>query len=270
MGRCIAPWQKQHEGETLDLPCGKCYECRQNRVNGWSFRLSKELEQSTTAFFITLTYEIPPMTKNGFMTIDKTHVQKFFKRLRKKHDETKGKIKYYAVGEYGSETNRPHYHIILFNSDIDSISNAWKLGHVHSGEVNESSVRYTLKYVCKPTKIPMHQRDDRKKEFSLMSKRMGSNYMTETMIKWHRKDLLNRMYVPLKGGYKIAMPRYYKDKIYDEYERNIIGEWISEQEYEKNSLLSYDEWEKKKIETEKTHRSKQKRANKKGHRLTKI
>lgn len=39
------------------------------------------------------------------------------------------------------------------------------------------------------------------------------------MQNWHKADLENRMYVNIDGGKKIAMPRYYKQKIYDETER---------------------------------------------------
>jgi hypothetical protein len=34
------------------------------------------------------------------------------------------------------------------------------------------------------------------------------------MVDWHKSDLENRMYLTLEGGKKIAMPRYFKDKIY--------------------------------------------------------
>ena len=27
-------------------------------------------------------------------------------------------LKYYAVGEYGGQTKRPHYHIVIFNADL--------------------------------------------------------------------------------------------------------------------------------------------------------
>jgi hypothetical protein len=48
-----------------------------------------------------------------------------------------------------------------------------------------------------------------------MSKRMGDNYLTDAMIKWHKKDLVNRVYCNLTDGKKIALPRYYKDKMYN-------------------------------------------------------
>lgn len=43
------------------------------------------------------------------------------------------------------------------------------------------------------------------------------------MIRWHKADLENRMYCNLHDGKKISMPRYYKNKIYDDDERSIVA-----------------------------------------------
>lgn len=43
------------------------------------------------------------------------------------------------------------------------------------------------------------------------------------MIKWHKNDLLNRMYINVGDGKKAAMPRYYKNKIYSNDERSEIS-----------------------------------------------
>ncbi len=229
------------------------------RVSGWSFRLIKQAEVSASALFVTLTYqpENVKLSKNGFMTLSKEDVQKFFKRLRKKNIEyhknmcikhnknyEELKIKYYACGEYGGKTNRPHYHIILFNTYPDVIESAWRLddkeiGHIHIGQVNEASVGYTLKYMCKPSKIPLHRNDDRLKEFALMSKGMGLNYLTEAMKNYH-KDA-DRMFCVLKDGKKISMPRYYKQKIWTDEERQRIGLEYSGKLVEKDLSKTWEE-----------------------------
>ena len=49
------------------------------------------------------------------------------------------------------------------------------------------------------------------------------------MLRWHKQDLLNRMYVPIKEGKKIAMPRYYKDKIYTQLQRDVINAHIAKE-----------------------------------------
>ena len=225
--RCQTPFHKKMElvkgVETgyMPFPCGKCPACVRRRVSGWAFRLNKQSEQSNSAHFVTLTYndEHIKKTKNGFETLVKKDVQDFFKRLRKL---TKQKISYYAVGEYGDTGERPHYHIILFNANPKIVENAWKLnditlGNVHFGDVGDASVGYTLKYISKDKKIPQFNGDDRQKEFALMSKGLGAGYLTDNMVKWHTKgNIENKVYLPLKDGKKAAMPRYYKDKIYDQ------------------------------------------------------
>lgn len=180
----------------------------------------QEDKRSDSSLFITLTYDTKhvPITRNGFLQLSKRDVQLFFKRLRKAHGLAKGtnagSIRYYCVGEYGGRTMRPHYHVIIFNAKLELIQPAWQLGSVHYGEVNGASVGYTLKYMTKAPKIPMHRNDDRQPEFSLMSKRLGDNYLTPKMIQWHKDSLNERVYLNLEDGKKIAMPRYYRNKIY--------------------------------------------------------
>jgi len=206
----MTPFYKIDEvaGVNMALPCGKCPNCLKRRISNWSFRLMQEDKVSSCSLFVTLTYENPPITENGFMNLDKRDLQLFFKKLRKK---TTG-LKYYAAGEYGGERARPHYHIIMFNVEPYLIESTWGLGHVHIGEVNEASVGYTLKYMFKPRKIPLHQRDDRQREFSLMSKGLGKNYLSNAVRRWHIDG--DRLYCVIEDGKKISLPRYYRDKIF--------------------------------------------------------
>lgn len=239
--RCVTPFYRRNDitTEWMALPCGKCPGCMKRRTSGWSFRLVKEGERSETALFVTLTYDSKyvPITKKGFMSLNKADVQKFMKRLRKLSERN---LKYYACGEYGSKRDRPHYHLIIFNADPEKVEKAWSLenkslGQIYIGTVNEASIGYTLKYMSKPGTIPRHRNDDRQKEFSLMSKGLGSNYLSEKMIFWHKSDLINRVYVPIIEGKKIAMPRYYKDKIYNQMDKILITNHM------KKTILEEDE-----------------------------
>lgn len=213
---------------SVAVPCGKCPECLKRRVSGWSFRLREEDKVSSSAFFITLTYDTAhvPITKNGFMSLDKKHCQDFMKRLRKAVDKTHPgtAIKYYLAGEYGGKTNRPHYHAIIFNvPDEYYIERAWQLGQTHYGKVEAASIGYTLKYMDKPKKIPMHINDDRIREFGLMSKGLGASYINDRVRNYHHADLINRFHLTIEDGKKIAMPRYYKLKLYTDLERKRIA-----------------------------------------------
>lgn len=247
MAQCMTPFFKKETRESF--PCGKCPECLKRRVSGWSFRLKKEMQRATAAFFITLTYDTDhvPISPNGFMSLNKKHPPLWIKRLRKFYTDLEHPTKYYLCGEYGTDSKRPHYHVILFNYPLETLigtsaarnaynypeiyldgkfphhTSEWPQGHITIGQVNEKTVQYTLKYMCKPQTRVLHTRDDRQIQFSLMSKGLGSNYLTPQMKKWHKSDLLNRMYIPIEDNKKVAMPRYYKEKIYTKIQRQIIG-----------------------------------------------
>ena len=201
--------------EKVPVPCGRCPPCKIRRVNGWVFRLLEEEKRSSNAHFVTLTYDTThvPISEHGFMTLQKRDFQLYMKRLRKLCPAT---LKYYAVGEYGSANNRPHYHAIIFNvHDSVLFHDAWMLGAVHIGKVSGDSIAYTMKYIDKQSTKKLHVRDDRNREFSLMSKGLGENYLTPETIDYHQQDI-SRLYLMRHGGHKIALPRYYRNKIYDE------------------------------------------------------
>lgn len=245
---CFTPLtvrQKLNPNVSVAVPCGRCVECYARRVSGWSFRLMQEAKVSTSAWFVTLSYDtrFVPISDNGYLTLSRTrkkwneskkkwkHVgsdlQNFFKRLRKLHPDGVS-LRYYACGEYGDKTHRPHYHIILFNARIELIEKAWcidgvALGNIKFGDVNGASIGYTLKYMSKAQKVPMFDGDDRVAEFAVMSKGLGANYLTNDAVWWHLADLENRMHLTLPDGRKVAMPRFYKDKLYMDYQRSVIA-----------------------------------------------
>lgn len=104
------------------FPCGKCINCRKNRINEWANRMQMEMWSSgNKGLFVTLTY------KNEYLpsdtTLQKSDLQKFFKRFRKIIKSDSGyygtflkdlRLKYFACGEYGKKHSRPHYHIVFF------------------------------------------------------------------------------------------------------------------------------------------------------------
>lgn len=252
---CLSPIHLK-TGE--DVPCNRCANCIKRRAVGWSFRLLQEHKVSTTAHFITLTYSDKnvPISVNGFMSLRKVDVQRFLKRLRKAHifsyrlskyktvqsiPPGEKSLKYYLCGEYGTTTERPHYHMILFNANIDLIQDAWDRGHIHYGEVTAASIMYTLKYMQKQSPwtgsfYGYGELEDRQKQFSLMSKGLGKSYLTDSIKKFHLQDVTNYVYCTLNGGEKIAMPRYFKDKIFTAEQKALISR-CAEMEGVERSLM---------------------------------
>lgn len=226
MPNCISPVQIKRPGcAPVYVPCSKCYVCKNKRVASWIYRLKQHARLPHLAYFVTLTYNTDhvPITKNGFKTVRQKDLQNFFKKLRRLNKGNK--ISYYAASEYGTQTKRPHYHIILFGACDNTITQAWTsdtrggkcseaLGDIYFGTVEGGSIGYVLKYICKPPEQKRHNRDDREPTRSYMSKGIGANYLTQRMVNYHRSDLPNRVCVQ-EGDQKISMPKYYKDRIYN-------------------------------------------------------
>lgn len=89
-------------------PCQQCKHCRINRRRVWVHRLLAESRYHEHKTMVTLTYAVEPAGR----TLDPAHPKNFIKRLRR--FDGLNRIRYYLVGEYGDETQRPHYHAILF------------------------------------------------------------------------------------------------------------------------------------------------------------
>ncbi len=173
--------------KTVSVPCGKCVKCLKRKQNQWAFRLHQENKNSTSAAFLTFTYEETPKNAQRLSTLRKKDFQNFMKRLRKqlptKSHPSFTQIKYYACGEYGTKTHRPHYHAIMFNLPQSylttlKLEETWSHGHVHIDPCNIATITYTIGYMKKPFK-PFELVDEetgeifpdtREPHFSLMSK----------------------------------------------------------------------------------------------------
>lgn len=245
---CINRISIEGKHERHSVPCGKCEFCLSRRASQWRFRLWQEQKVSDSAYFITLTYNdrMIPRSEEGIPQLDKTDIQKFFKRVRKHqwyyirkitgmtNGEIRKKVKpirYYACGEYGSKTMRPHYHFIVFNiikEIVNKIPELWttqdqwvdlstgeiidqklQMGHVHIGTCNAKTIAYTTKYMLKGSVAP----NGCNPPFQIMSKGLGKAYLTKDMIRYHlsNKSLTVRN---ANGSYQ-QMPRYYQDMIVD-------------------------------------------------------
>lgn len=201
----------------------------ESRRQDWVFRLSNELKRASSAKFVTLTYAPESMPISSveidgicydYPSLSKRDVQLFKKRLRKECArvcERGSQVRYYTVGEYGTRTNRPHYHSILFNVPLSvyvDLEKIWTHGGIYLGDVSPASIAYTAKYHV--NKIGNYEHVEQ--PFALMSRRpgIGANYLA-THGDYHRR--LMSGVARINGGYT-RLPRYYRDRIFDEDQRS--------------------------------------------------
>lgn len=241
---CISPLRiKRPNGfgnsDIIEVPCGKCYACLSNKRAAWAFRLQKEEQYSSSAYFFTLTYQDDkvPVNEAGYPCVSKDDIQRFMKRLRKMY--APNKIRYFVTSEYGPTTHRPHYHGIIFNSPAPTVDrfyrdleSAWRNGFVEAGSCTPASINYCAKYCITKHSTPAGYTPC----FSLMSRRpgLGSEFVVRhgSMLSAKLQD-----WSILPGGFRIRLPRYYREKVFDKQERRILTSRLqAQQEKERQEL----------------------------------
>lgn len=109
------------------VPCGKCRECREMAISEWRTRLTYSIydtyKRGGKCIFLTFTYNdihLPTLNLNGEVVKVFNHndVKKFLNVLKVNAWRRfgKGSYRYFFVSEYGSDTQRPHYHCLFFLS----------------------------------------------------------------------------------------------------------------------------------------------------------
>lgn len=239
-----------HKNETeeikvMEIPCGHCIGCRLDYSREWANRCTLEAKKHKNNYFITLTYDEEHLPEGG--TLIKKDLQDFIKRLRAtwEYKYNEKEIKFYACGEYGGKTERPHYHVILFNMPIKTenlqpykineqhemlykcreLDKIWGKGFVTVGGVSWNSCAYVARYMTKKHKGPGAEKYYKEKgiipEFCTMSRRpgIGRAYYEENKEEIYWNDEIT---IPTKSGVTKVKPSKYYDKLYDQEQPEIM------------------------------------------------
>lgn len=302
----------------VPIGCQECIECRKQKARGWQIRLLEDLKKHKNGKFITLTFSNESIKKihetikadekenqQNYETtgyeIDNEIATKamrlFLERWRKKY---KRSLRHWMVTEIGhAGTENIHMHgIVWTNINLKEVEKIWSYGYVWKGKeingeinnyVNARTVNYIVKYI--------HKVDEDHKHFKskvLTSPGIGSNYTSSSLGDWNQNKFRGPKtieYYRTSQGHKIAMPIYWRNKIYTETEREklwlqrldknerwVCGERIDisngEEEYYKllnyyrinNQKLGYGtgekDWERQQYERERRAIMRKKRINK--------
>lgn len=215
-------------GEPLKLPCGQCVGCRLERSRQWAMRCVHESKMHKDNCVLTLTYDDAHLPWHG--TLVKRDLQLFMKRVRKHH----GYVRFYACGEYGETTKRPHYHVVLFGLDFDDkrpykkskigddlytsekATALWGKGHVVVGSVTFESCAYVARYIVDKITgpaakdwydvvLPDGEIVRLQPEFTNMSRRpgIGRSYYAKYGAEVFTHDAI------VMRGHEVRPPRYY-------------------------------------------------------------
>lgn len=218
----------------MTVPCGQCIGCRIDRSRMWAIRCVHESKMHEKNCFVTLTYDDTNLPSD--FSLQKTDLQKFFKKLR----HHCGEFRYFACGEYGDQSQRPHYHAIIFGINFaedrkqhskskdhilyksETLTQIWGKGHCLLSSFSYATAAYTARYVMKKQNgknAIEHSNYTRlttdgelyqvQPEFALMSLRpgLGSGWYDKFKTDAFPSDFL------VHEGKKHPVPRYYLDKL---------------------------------------------------------
>lgn len=220
--RLVFRKDQSETGIAIKIPCGRCAGCRLEHSRQWAVRCMHEKRMHTASCFVTLTYDDKHLPINRSLV--KRDLQLFMKRLRKLYPAG---IRFFACGEYGEKTIRPHYHLLLLNSDFAdkrlvktgpeynlyasaTVSKLWPMGNHALGDVNFYSAAYVARYCMKKItgKNAAAHYNGREPEFIVMSRRpgIGTSYVEKYSSELYTHDNC------IVNGMPSSLPRFYDNK----------------------------------------------------------
>lgn len=221
--------QGSYSGVEIQVPCGQCIGCKLERSRQWALRCLHESRSHNSSCFVTLTYEDSRLP--AFSSLELGELQRFMKRLRKQRPPG---LRFYACGEYGDLTLRPHYHVLLLNTSFPDmrkmswglsapsehetfasaeLSTLWPLGQSVIGQVTFESCAYVARYCTKVITGDGAEKHygGRAREFCVMSRRpgIGLDWYTRYGSEWYKHDSV------VVENREAGIPRYYDTKLKD-------------------------------------------------------
>lgn len=223
----------------VPVGCGNCMECRKQKAREWQVRLLEDIKHNRNGKFITLTFTNEKYAElckkypnlSGY-TLDNAvgtlAVKLFRERYRKEYGKS---IRHWLVTELGHNgTENIHLHGIIWTDiSLEKVEKIWQYGFMWKGQmkngkltnyINDKTITYITKYVSKTDTKHKHY-----KSIILTSPGIGSDY-TKTynskLNKYNETETIETYRT--STGHKIAMPIYWRNKIYKEEEREKL--WL--------------------------------------------
>lgn len=206
----------------VHVPCRRCINCINSYMTGWRNRLLYEFsymssEARYNSYFVTLTFDndnLKLVNDIGLPTLKR----RFIDRIRK---DVGSSPRHWLVTEFGEKKKRLHFHGLFFdvNFNIHELDKYWIHGIVDYSQMTENSIKYCTSYITKGNEDIIIEPDKVQRVFC--SPGIGRAYCDDSYnIKYHHpgSKVLNPI-MQNDSQFLQAMPRYFRNKIFTEFER---------------------------------------------------
>ena len=223
----------------VPIGCGNCMECRKQKQRAWQVRMLEDIKYNRNGKFVTFTFSNEAYTElaaefEGVSTgydldnaIATLAVRRFLERWRKQYKKS---LRHWLVTELGHNgTENIHLHGIIWTDEpLTTVAQKWQYGFTWTGDgdqkvnyVNAKTVNYITKYVSKVDKDHLYY-----KSIVLTSPGIGNGYTKKNIMSKHNRfNGTNTIeHYRTDTGHKIAMPIYWRNKIYTDEEREKL--WL--------------------------------------------
>lgn len=224
----------------FEVPCGRCYLCRKRYSAQWRFRLRNEFQYGNhdiaKCWFITLT--IAPIYYHEALINASKFVRTFLEKYRYLTRKNFGRknehsVFHWIVSERGEKKGRLHFHGLLFDCKLSrrDIEKCWPFGFVAFKRMTLRRCCYVTKYITKYNTPSACEASRNHQPRVWCSAGIGKCWITDQRKQWHtQKGLLIPFIVD--NGQQYAMPRYYKGKIFNEEQKQILyDQWVSQLQF---------------------------------------
>ncbi|UPW41975.1 replication initiator protein [Dipodfec virus RodF1_52] len=253
---------------SFQVPCGTCVGCRLSQSRDWANRCLIEASYHRSSYFVTLTYAdefvprgwtVDKFTGECFpnLTLRSRDLQLFLKQVRYRFNQS---VRFFACGEYGSHTLRPHYHCLLFGLELSdlqyygsspigqpyfssvSLQRCWydadvgsSRGFVLVGKCSWASAAYVARYSLKKKYVSRkeYEKLGLEPEFIRMSRNPG---IARRFYDEHPDLMMGTINFPTEDGGKSFPPPHYFRRLLSE-DDPVSAQWLS-MEYSRNAELA--------------------------------
>lgn len=220
----------------------------------WATRCVHEATQWKASSFITLTYKTPPPGN----TLCPDDTRNFIRRFRSVYRKP---FKYFLVGEYGENFDRPHYHALIFGYDFGltnyncqndkrqtsnltqlhntnaldcpELTQLWGLGYTSVGELTFDSAAYCAQYAMKKINGPNAHSHYQGRHPEFM--RTSQNAIGKQYAHAFAKEIILNNNV-LSNGVEQPIPNYYL-KQYEKQNHDLTQLKIKREEFSQTHTI---------------------------------